>query len=145
MLVKAAEEFSEEVGQERGGVAWVDRLGVCVSAACAVHCLALPVMLAITPAISSIVIIGHRVEAVLAVAAVALALACLCGGFRIHRKKRLILSFAAAAAFIVSGQIFATGWLETALVVLGGLGLIGSHFLNRSLCKSCTECCQHTH
>lgn len=144
MSVKAAAIFSEEAAR-KSVVSVVDRLGICVSVACAVHCLAMPVLLALLPTMSSIFLIGHGVEAVLAIAAVVLAIACLCWGFRIHRKKRLILSFSAAAAFILWGQSMGTGWVETLLVVLGGLGLVGSHLLNRALCRSCNRCCSHGH
>lgn len=123
----------------------VDRLGVYVSAACAVHCLALPLLLAAIPTVGLLVFIGEGVEMMLALAAVLLAVACLCWGFRLHRKKRLFLTFSAAAAFILSGQIFADGWLETALVVAGAVGLIASHMLNRKLCRSCQSCCEHEH
>jgi hypothetical protein len=145
MSVKTAFDVPVETGLEASDSSWVDRAGICVSAACAVHCLAMPILLAVIPAMSSILVIGHGIEVGLAGAAVILAVACLCWGFRIHRKKRLILSFSAAAIFILSGQLWAEGWLETALVVCGGLGLVGSHLLNRALCRSCSTCCSHEH
>lgn len=145
MSSNVAADFPVEREQEPSPVTWVDRAGICVSAACAVHCIAMPAVLALVPTVGSIVVIGNGVERLLAVGAVALAVATLCWGFRIHRKKRLILSFSAAALFILWGQLFAAGWLETGLVVLGGMGLIGSHLLNRSLCRSCRTCCSHEH
>jgi hypothetical protein len=143
MSVKVSTDFSEEAAPPQRPVAWVDRVGICVSAACAVHCLAMPVLLALGPAMSSIFLVGHGLERVLAIGAVLTAVACLCWGYRIHGKKRLIVSFLAAAVFILAGQLVAEGWLETVLVVTGGLGLIGSHLLNRALCKSCDHCCSH--
>jgi len=142
---EAVGEYREEGSQETSPVALVDRIGIGVSAACALHCLAMPVLLALTPTLSSVFVVGAGMERLLGISAVVLALACLCWGYRIHRKKRLIASFVCAAVFMVWGQMFAEGALEVALVVLGGLGLIGSHFLNRVLCKSCRDCCAHSH
>ncbi len=136
----AGKPVSAEAEGSRDRSELVDRLGILASAACAVHCLAMPLLLALLPAMGSIWIIGHSVEWILAVVAVLMALGSLCWGFSIHRKKRLFLSFLAAAVFILSGQLVAHGWLETALVVAGGLGLVGSHLLNRNLCKSCHTC-----
>lgn len=136
----AIEGVSILSGEGAKAVSWVDRCGVYVSAACAVHCVALPLLLAAVPAVGVIVWIGEGMETLLALGAVLLAVACLCWGFRIHRKKRLFLTFAAAAAFIVSGQLFAEGWWEVTLVVTGAFGLIGSHLLNRKLCRSCHTC-----
>lgn len=123
----------------------VDQLGVYVSAACAVHCLSLPLFVAAIPAFGSILYVGEGLEVVLAIAAVLLAVGCLCWGFRIHRKKRLFLTFAAAAALIIWGQLFAEGWWEVGLVVTGATGLVGSHLLNRKLCHSCHDCGSHQH
>lgn len=122
----------------------VDKMGVYVSAACAVHCVVLPLLLAAIPTVGSMLLIGEGIELVLAIAAVFLAVACLCWGFRIHRKKRLFLTFAAAAAFILWGQLFAQGWWEVVSVVIGAFGLIGSHLLNRKLCRSCRNCSGHS-
>lgn len=139
-LFEQMERFSDGTTVKTKTLSWVDRMGVYASAMCAVHCLALPLAIAAVPSLSVIVWIGEGVERLLGVAAVGLAIACLCWGFRVHRKKRLFLTFAAAGAFILSGQFFAQGWVEVALVVTGAFGLIGSHLLNRHLCKTCNTC-----
>lgn len=145
MATEGVTEVLGEVAETPNAVSWVDRFGVYVSAACAVHCLLLPLLIAAVPAVGVVLLIGEGIETLLALAAVGLAVACLCWGFRIHRKKRLFLTFAAAAAFILAGQIFATGWWETGLVITGAVGLIGSHLLNRKLCRSCHTCAGHRH
>lgn len=119
---------------------WVDRLGICVSVACLIHCLALPLMLAFVPTVGAIYWIGEGFDLIFAVAALLLALGCLCWGFRIHRRKRLFITFAAALLFLFSGLLYADGWMETGLLVAGGLGLVGSHLLNRHLCRTCKTC-----
>jgi hypothetical protein len=144
-LMEGRTTFLEDKTETTMPLETVDRFGVYVSAACALHCLALPLLLAGVPAVGILVLIGEGLEMFLGIGAVLLAVACLCWGFRIHRKKHLFLTFAAAAAFILAGQLFAEGWLETTLVVTGALGLIGSHLLNRKLCRSCHSCDQHAH
>jgi len=119
---------------------WIDRLGVSVSVACLIHCLALPFLLAAAPGLGIAFWIGEGFDLLLAIAAVLLAVGSLCWGFRIHREKRLFVVFAAAVAFFVGGQIYAEGWLETALVMTGAFGFVGSHLLNRHLCRSCRSC-----
>ena len=145
MSSEGVTSFSGEKLEAPEPVHRVDRFGIYVSAACAVHCLALPFLVAAIPTVGSILDIGEGLEVVLAIAAVILAVACLCWGFRIHRKKRLFLTFALAAAFIIWGQLFAEGWWEVALVVTGALGLIGSHLLNRRLCRTCQHGCGGQH
>lgn len=145
MSIEGVSEFVEEKLVTPETVRRVDQLGVYVSAACAVHCLSLPVLLAAIPTVGSIMYIGEGIEVILAIGAVLLAVACLCWGFRIHRKKRLFLTFTAALVFIVWGQLFAEGWWEVALVVTGAAGLVGSHLLNRKLCLGCHDCADHQH
>lgn len=143
MPANSGEQITERAVGLETRTELVDRVGVWTSTACAIHCLLMPVLILLLPAMSSIFIIGHGVEWIFALVALVAALGTLCWGFSIHRKKRLIVSFSAAALFIISGQFVAHGWVETLLVVLGGLGLVGSHLLNRSLCKSCRTCCSH--
>ena len=118
--------------------------GVCLSVACAAHCILTPLLLAVTPVAGAAFFLGEGMEIVLVVTVLAIAVACSCWGFRIHRKKRLVAAFATAAAFVVVGQFMADKVLETAFVALGGLGLVASHFLNAYLCKSCRQC-GHAH
>lgn len=118
----------------------VGMAGVVLSLACAVHCLAAPFLLALAPAAGAIYVLGNGFEFLLIAVVLAVAVASSCWGFRIHRKKQLLVAFGAAATFIVVGQMMADKVLETVLVLIGGLGLVGSHFLNAYLCRICRTC-----
>lgn len=120
--------------------AWLDRLGVSASLACAVHCAALTVALAAWPALWLRQRIGGVevryllwLEWALATTSIALALAAAWHAWRGHRRLRPVLLLGAGAGLLAVGVFtrlhYVPGW-GTALVVGGGVLLIGGHWLN---------------
>lgn len=128
-------EVSQARSMERAG-----RAGVFLSIACAIHCLAAPFFLAIAPMAGLGVFMGVDFHLIMIAIVLVIAVACSCWGFHVHRKKRLVVAFAAAAAFVVLGHTVADKLLESILVFLGGFGLVASHFLNVYLCRTCAAC-----
>lgn len=109
---------------------WLDISGLALSAACIVHCLALPVVASLLPAL------GAWAEAewvhwlFIAVAAPVAYIALLRPG---RRATPLAIVLAIAGlAFLVLGAL---GWpthdAEAAMTVVGGLALAGAHIVNR--------------
>lgn len=113
-----------------------------LSLGCAIHCMAMPFLVAVLPLIGMGFLLDERVETGLVGVSVVLAVASLCWGYRVHRKRRALLLLSAAVALIVAGRLSEGQIRETALVVTGAVTLATSQFLNRRLCRTCS-CCHH--
>ncbi len=90
------------------GSAAVDRLGRWSSAlalGCALHCLAMPLVLTFLPLASTAFRLDHGVERLLVGASALLGSASLCWGFRRHRRHGVLLLLAVALAAIAAGLL----------------------------------------
>ena len=145
-----------------------DKLSICLSLCCILHCIALPVIILMIPSFSSLWINNEKVHVILVLFAVPISLFAMAKSLRIHHNYKCIslavigLSFLVSAIFMHDinfaseshigheevahheeaghghhehGGIGET--LETIFTVLGGLILLGAHFLNiRSIRES---------
>lgn len=136
----------------RSGVAhFADRLGAAASFLCAVHCAALPFVLALLPALGLGFLADHGFERGFIMCASLLALATLVYGYRRHRTRRAILLLLPALALLwIGGFVFdahlGLGW-HSLLVALGGSGVALAHLTNLRLVHGHEqgECCTHEH
>jgi MerC mercury resistance protein len=117
-----------------------ERLGAGLSIACAVHCLAAPVLLSLFPLAVAGGTLGPRLESFLVLGSVLISSATLCSGFQRHRRKRVLLLLAAACSLLAAARLAAAEPLEALLVVAGTLCLLVGNLLNRRLCRSCPSC-----
>ncbi len=120
----------------------IDQIGVGLSLACALHCLAAPLLLAAVPLFGLRFVADELTEVVLLSAALALAVGSLCWGFRRHKSGQVFLLLGLAVLLVAWGRLFAQGSSESLLVVAGAVILASSHGLNWHLCRSCLDC-QH--
>jgi len=81
----------------------IDLLGVILSVACGIHCVALPVLIVILPLIGLSFILNETLEKVFVIATVCLAAFNLCWGYSIHKKIRVLFIFLAASIMLISG------------------------------------------
>lgn len=119
---------------------FVDTTGVCLSFTCAIHCLAMPLLVAVLPLLGLGFLVSERAEVVLIIGAVGLAIASLAWGVRHHRSWRALLILIVALAFLGTAHTFAEGNFEMILHGVGGILLAASHLANRHLCKTCPAC-----
>lgn len=119
----------------------LDQIGTIISSACAVHCLAMPLVLTMLPFLGLGFLAHGAFDVVMITVAMSLALMSLCWGYRIHKSLKTFLFLIAAATFFFVGHEFEGNHLHWLLMTLGGLSLAGGHLLNRKLCKSCQDCC----
>ena len=65
-------------------------------------------------------------------------------GFRVHRRKSVLLLMAAGISLIgfaaFDGNNFPSHWVEVAITFLGSVLMISSHRLNHTFCKDCQRC-----
>ena len=130
--------------QEKGpsSLAMLDRVGACVSAACALHCLLMPVVITFLPLIGIGFLAEGTFESVMIGVALAIASLSLAWGIRVHGRRDLILLIPAAALLFGYGHLF-SGDAHWVLMALGGCALAIGHFVNRRLCKTCPDCRGH--
>jgi hypothetical protein len=121
----------------------LDTIGACVSFACAVHCVALPLVITLLPLLGLGFLAGHAFESAMLIIAVSLATASLCWGSSIHGKRQILLFLLAAVILFSSGFFMFEGNKHWVLIGLGGFCLAAGHILNRRLCRACAHCKSH--
>ena len=119
---------------------FVDTTGACLSFACAVHCLAMPLLVAVLPLCGLGFLVSEGAELFIIIGAIGLAIVSLAWGVRHHQSWRAFLILVVALAFIVTSHTFAEGSFEVMLHGVGGILLASAHLANRHLCKTCPVC-----
>lgn len=118
----------------------VDNFGACLSFACAVHCMAAPLLMTVLPIIGLGFILAESAELVMVASAGGIAVGSLTWGFRHHRKRRIFLILGGALTLIIMARLGVSENAEVIFTVLGGLLLTGAHLVNRHLCRTCQHC-----
>jgi hypothetical protein len=124
-----------------------DKVGICASGLCLVHCIATPVLLLLFPA-SKMSFLGveivHEVFAVVVVASILIAVYPTC---RKHGHKDIIAIALAGVAFVLSAIFmhdFMSENISHGLTILGSAFLIWAHVRNMKVrhgkCASKTHC-----
>ena len=119
---------------------FVDTTGACLSVACAVHCLSMPLLIAVLPLIGLGFLANERAELFLILGAIGLAVGSLAWGVRLHRRWRALLILIVALAFIATSRTAVEGAFEVVFYSIGGVLLASAHLVNRHLCKTCPAC-----
>lgn len=116
-----------------------DTLGMIVSMACVVHCVALPLALGLLPALGLSFLANDGVHEVLAVVVVVVALLAFVPGYRVHHARHVPV-IGAFGVTLLSGAAFAPGLsvlFESIVTAVGGTVLVTAHVLNhRALARA---------
>lgn len=110
-----------------------DRVGAMASFLCAIHCAALPFVLALLPLLGLGFLADHRFERGFVIFACVLALISLLNGYRRHRRSLPLRLAMPGLALLLIGVTFAERYsigLHSALVTCGGLLVAAAHFVN---------------
>lgn len=118
-----------------------DGCGVILSALCIGHCLALPLLAAVAPAV---VAAEAQTHAGLALAILVVGLLAFTPGYRMHRRLRIplagCLGIGLMAVPLLLPDTAAGEPAEAALTVAGGLLMVASHLGNAWYCRYCPRC-----
>lgn len=115
----------------RPSPSWLDRWGIFISSICLVHCLALPIVIALLPAMSSFLPPDNWVHPVLIGLALPVTGVALMRGYLTHRAWRAPLLGAAGLALISAGVLLdALPVAAAILTVAGGLLVAAAHVTN---------------
>ncbi|MYF99736.1 MerC domain-containing protein [Candidatus Poribacteria bacterium] len=82
----------------------VDNTGACLSFACAIHCMAMPLLVTILPLIGLSFLATERAELYLIIGAIALAIGSLAWGVQHHQSWRAFLILLVALTFIATAR-----------------------------------------
>lgn len=115
---------------QHGGL-W-DRLGVLASFACLIHCLALPLLLPLLPALALVPHGGVHIALLLPI--VGLSLLAIVPGYRCHGLLRVVvlagIGVTLCTAAVVAETAFGIESLDVPLTAAGGLMLVSAHLIN---------------
>ncbi|WP_375392550.1 MerC domain-containing protein [uncultured Sphingomonas sp.] len=112
-------------------VDWVERVAIGASAACLAHCLALPILMAALPALTSVLAVPESFHLwVLGLAAPAALLALLQGRSRHGELLPLALGLCGLSLMALGALVLGETWAETPVTVAGSVLLAGAHVMN---------------
>jgi len=125
-----------------------DAIGMGASTLCAIHCLILPIALAFAPTLAHFVPGTEIVHRTLACLLAAVGLIAFWAGYKVHRRKVVLLLLAVGILGVTlgayAGSLLPTHAWEVLITVVGSSFLIAAHYLNRTLCRSCRVCADQT-
>lgn len=114
-----------------GHIDWIERAAVGASILCLIHCLALPILLAALPALSTILSVPESIHVWILAFAIPAAGAALVTGYRRHMARYPMVMGVIGLAFMAIGAfVFARQWLETPTTVFGSITLASAHVIN---------------
>jgi peptidoglycan/LPS O-acetylase OafA/YrhL len=110
-----------------------DRFGATASFLCAIHCAAMPFVIALLPVLGLSFLADHRFEAGFVGFACVLATLALVSGYRRHHRRLPLMLAVPGLLLLVAGvTVLHEGSLlvHSALVTCGGLLVASAHFIN---------------
>jgi peptidoglycan/LPS O-acetylase OafA/YrhL len=118
-----------------------DFVGIGLSLLCLIHCMVLPVFMAFAPAILRRLPGDDVTHRTLAVAIGLVGVLAFRSGYKVHRRRWLLVLFITGLVLVslaaILGDEVLTGYGEAAITVCGGLLLVTAHVFNHSFCRSC--------
>jgi membrane-bound ClpP family serine protease len=111
----------------------LDRVGMLVSCTCALHCLAMPLVLGLLPVLGASFLADELTENLLLLTAVSVGICSLLPGYFLHHRRKLpIALFSVGVLLVLAGRFGPEEgvWLETALSGLGAVVFAIAHFIN---------------
>jgi len=142
---------TSQTPQNAGLAGIADRVGATASFLCALHCAALPFVLAVLPALGLGFLADHAFERVFIAAASTLALTVLIRGFRRHHSVRALRLLAPGLVLLWIGGFLIDGHdtigLHALLVSIGGSCVALAHLTNLRLTQGHEQdgCCAPEH
>ena len=120
-----------------------DFAGVTISAICILHCIAVPLVLVVFPAIGTAFVPSEdQTHAFLLAFILGVAGFAFFTGYRVHGQKKPVIWMAIGVIIVTYASFFAHDQLghkwEPVVAILGSLALIRAHILNHK-CKVCEE------
>ncbi|CAH9049997.1 hypothetical protein PSECIP111951_00548 [Pseudoalteromonas holothuriae] len=123
----------------------LDHLSIGVSAVCAIHCAAFPIMLVLFPALASLSVSEHAFHQALVWLIVPMSLIAAFWGCRRHKDKFVLMGISCGLLLLISTAWFAhdlgSELAEKLITMLATIILATAHWRNFLLCRKST--CVH--
>lgn len=124
----------------------LDKIGIYASVLCAIHCAITPMIVVLFPVLFISLFISEIFEWILLFSAFLVGISSLCMGFKKHKSYKGFPFLACGFILLAIGKIYHNhnflnefNYLNL-LMVLGGLLISLSHFINNKLCNTCVKC-----
>ncbi len=118
----------------------LDRLGIWASSLCAVHCLALPILIPLLPLIGASFFAQDWFErTILSLSMIVGFWALLSGFYRYHRQIYPLYSLMLGGIIYWNKDMFGEVY-EPFTIAIGAMLIVGAHVVNLKLCQSCHSC-----
>jgi hypothetical protein len=117
-------------------------IGAGLSFACVIHCMAMPVLIALAPFAGLELWLDGGFERALWGISVGLSLASLCWGYRVHRRANAFVPLVFALSILAVAEIAKDPW-HAGFVAVAAVLLAASQRLNHRLCRTCRDCNDH--
>ena len=126
-------------------IGFLDRFSIGLSTLCLLHCLAIPLIVSVTPVVATFAFADESFHIALVALVAPTSLLALTLGCRKHRSWRIpALGLMGVALLLTAaaGDVFLFGeTAETVLTVIGALFVASAHLLNYRACRACE--CEH--
>ncbi len=119
----------------------LDRLGMLLSSACAIHCILMPFVVGALVYMGAEWVASETTELLLIGSAFLVALASLIPSFLKHRNPAALMLFAAGIALVVGSHLVLEDhgiWMGMGMA-MGGCLIAFAHYRNHRLCACCTS------
>lgn len=121
-----------------------DRVGASLSFLCAIHCAAMPLLLAYLSMTGFGFLLNETYETVFIYFSIALASLTLTTGYHYHHDKRIFVALLSGIGMIILSR-HVTGILEPIIAVPGALMIASSHLFSQHLIRHAKGPCPHPH
>ncbi|MEP6713774.1 MAG: MerC domain-containing protein [Ferruginibacter sp.] len=120
---------------------WLDTIGIGASFACAVHCIAMPVLFTTLPLFGIELLENIWVEmATILVSLVIGSWALLKGYFKQHQNKTPLILFASGIVLLIIANLVSKHSIEMIIKFFAVSFIITAHVINWKNCKKCEIC-----
>jgi len=120
-------------------ISWMDKFAVSASTVCAIHCLCLPFILGVFPAIGATLLGEEAFHLRLLWAVIPLSLLALTLGCRKHKDRSVLVIGFLGLAFLISAASLGHDILgeegERITTLMGAITIAVGHFCNYKLCR----------
>ncbi|WP_158971265.1 MerC domain-containing protein [Paraglaciecola sp. L3A3] len=118
----------------------LDKLGIWASSLCALHCLALPILIPLLPLVGSLFFAQDWFEkTILSMSMIVGFWALFIGFYKYHRQIYPLYSLFLGGLIYWNKDIFGEQY-EPFTIAIGAFLIIAAHVTNLKLCKSCHSC-----
>ena len=119
----------------------LDSIGMTASALCAIHCAIVPLVFTSLPLLGLGFLANPWIEWGMIILAFIIGISSISLSYiRTHRRVLPMALLTAGFIIIICGHLYISGWIEGIIVPLGGLTIVGAHFINYKYAGSGNSC-----